>query len=65
MAQGDVRKLELQLEKLSRALKDAKLEATDMQIKLQEAQKRAEQTAGRYLECKKMFGEEYRRMFDE
>lgn len=65
LAQGDVRKLELQLEKLSRALKDAKLEATDMQIKLQEAQKRAEQTAGRYLECKKMFGEEYRRMFDE
>lgn len=65
LAQDEARKLEEQMEKLSRALKDAKLEVSDMRIKLQEANELAEQTAKRYGECKTLFDEEYRRMFDE
>ena len=65
LAQDEARKLEEQMEKLSRALKDAKLEVSDMRIKLQEANELAEQTAKRYDECKILFDEEYRRMFDE
>ena len=65
LAQDEARKLEEQMEKLSRALKDAKLEVSDMRIKLQEANELAEQTAKRYDECKTLFDEEYRRMFDE
>lgn len=64
-AQDVVRQLEVQLKEVSRALKDARLEASDMQVKLQEANKHAEQATKRYLECKKLFGEEYRRMFEE
>ena len=65
LAQDEARKLEEQMEKLSCALNDAKLEVSDMRIKLQEANELAEQTAKRYGECKTLFDEEYRRMFDE